>query len=163
MRTRLFTIAAVAALAAFVPAAHATTVYVRVVVPDRAVAGFGGGAGAQGLTCGLAVTSDPTAIPPAEIGVMTGGPALFSPAGADVVVCSVHVNNGTHAGVVAVSAAAASGTGVVVLPPTLVTYVAAVTDTVYVCTEWHHNGVVRYYDDVLKIFVPLATAPCVLA
>ena len=130
-------LAAVLALACLVPPAHADP------------------PGAAGLGCGYWSTSDPTGAIEhfIQVGEVAGGPVAVAdlphvtstnpptavldttgnPASATIV-CAVQVTgNGVYTDPDATSASA-SGTAVVDLPPTLISYMAGVNDPVYLCT-----------------------------
>jgi hypothetical protein len=124
MNVRLAGCALVAATALAAPqAAHADNVY-------------------AGFTCGFAATVDPTGTL-ASSDTRTGtvfdyfySGTTGTNAGPDTVTvtCSIQINDANPGGADAVSVTA-TGTGVVVLPPTLVAFQAAPGDVVFACTE----------------------------
>ena len=136
-----------------------------------------------GWLCGLTAVADPTGLvgqPGQRIGEVHGGPfavaALPSTAGFDVtanpvsatLTCAVSIGgSGAYTDADAVSASA-SGTGVVTLPPSEVSYFAGDNDPVWVCTtitvtDAHGVSETRYYDDTTGEFsTDPATAVCAL-
>jgi hypothetical protein len=144
--------------------------------------------GAAGFTCGFASNDDPTgavANPGTQVGELDGGPvavadlpdtsttppsfdATGNPASATIT-CALQVGGtGLYTDADAVSASA-SGTVVVYLPPTVISYQATATDPVWSCTTWvlsDANGATDtlYLDDTTGNFVTdPATAHCALA
>jgi hypothetical protein len=147
--------------------------------------------GAAGFTCGFTSSDDPTGAvgqPGQQIGEVDGGPILVAdlpaiddqtppnvtfdatgnPASATIT-CSIQVGgNGSYLNASAASGSA-SGTVVVYLPPTEITYFAAPTDAVWSCTTWtltdaNHDSVTLYLDDTTGEFTEDASAAtCALA
>jgi hypothetical protein len=124
MRRTVLPALATAALVATVTAA-----------PARATTSFPG----PGALCGLATLTDPNSADPVQLGVVFGGPLVVLDDSRDVsggtLVCTVQVGEATHVGTDH-AGAAASGTGLVVLPPSLVFFAHPIGLPVYVCTEF---------------------------
>ena len=148
---------------------------------------------AAGFTCGFGSSDDPTgtiANPGTQVGEIDAGPVAVAvlpdiddtttpptidpshaiagnPASATIL-CDIQVNAPTHAGA---NAAHAENTGTVVvyLPPTVISYQAVATDDVYMCTAWvltHTGGAPEtlYLDDATGDFLTDPTvATCSLA
>jgi hypothetical protein len=131
------------------------------------VASADGPAGA-GVLCGLTATTDPTggvAQPGQWVGEVHGGPFAVADLATDdavsgltgnpasaTVTCATQVNGtGRYTDPDAVSASA-SGTAVVTLPPTAVSFYAGGTDSVWLCatlvaTDAHGESETLYFDD----------------
>ena len=148
--------------------------------------------GAAGFTCGFSSSDDPTgtvANPGTQVGEIDGGPIAVAdlptvddsvtppdvswdfagnPA-SGTISCALQVGGtGVYAEADAVSASA-SGTVVVYLPPTLISYQAGATDPVWSCTTWtltdaHGDSETIYLDDATGEFsTDASTATCALA
>jgi hypothetical protein len=148
--------------------------------------------GAAGFTCGFSSSDDPTgtvANPGTQVGEVDGGPiavadlpvvddtttpptVTFDTTGnpaSGTITCALQVGGtGTYAEADAVSASA-SGTVVVYLPPTLISYQAGATDPVWSCTTWtltdaNGDSETVYLDDATGEFsTDATTATCALA
>jgi hypothetical protein len=147
--------------------------------------------GAAGFTCGFGSSDDPTgtvANPGTQVGEVDGGPIAVAdlPTVSDstppvvtfdvggnpasgTITCALQVGGtGVYTDPDAVSAAA-SGTVVVYLPPTLISYQAGLTDPVWSCTTWTLTSGsgetdTLYLDDATGEFsTDPATATCALA
>ncbi len=103
-----------------------------------------------GLSCGLETQASEGQ--DRQTGVVTGGPVEVTlngePAGA-VLVCRVQRFDPSYGGGEPVAEASASGTGVVFLPPTAVSFYVWPGEPVFVCSELWVNGdrVYRFDDD----------------
>jgi type 1 fimbria pilin len=151
----------------------------------------GGSRNAVGFTCGFTSSDDPTGAvgqPGQQIGEVDGGPVAVAdlptvddtvtPPAVSVtggnpesgtITCAIQVGGtGVYTDADAASASA-SGTAVVYLPPTEITYFAAPTDNVWSCTTWvvadaAGGSDTLYLDDTTGEFVTdPAAAHCALA
>ena len=107
--------------------------------------------GPSGVLCGFSSISNPQAEVGTQTGELDGGPLelINEETGAletATLTCTIQVNSAIHNGTSndAVSASA-SGTGVVVLPPTVVSYQAGAADPVYLCSQITFSGGVTLY------------------
>jgi hypothetical protein len=130
-----------------------------------------------GTPCAFGALHDPTGDPTGsgqEAGEVDGGPYAVADAPGDVtgnpasatLTCTLQIGGtGAYTDPDAVRATA-SGTGVVVLGPIMVTYTAGPAEIVYVCTgltvtDAHGDAVTYYYDAPSRAYVTdPATARC---
>ncbi len=106
-------------------------------------------------------TGDATVEGSTQTGTAEGGPVLAVPLEVGTVDIRCDVQVGVYYRHNQFDSAAATGT--VVVPRTLISYVAERDDPVYLCTRWTLNSVTYYYDGELFTFVKNADAPCALA
>jgi hypothetical protein len=111
--------------------------------------------GPSGLLCGFSSVTDPgTEGGDVQTGELDAGPLLAvdnaTPPAAQTgtVKCTIQVGGATHAAPDNGASASASGTGVIVLPATLVSYNSPANVPVYLCTQFtYSNGTTIYFDD----------------
>jgi len=100
-----------------------------------------------GTTCGFSAMNDPTGDTSATgqfVGEIDGGPYAAADLASLTLTCALQLGTGAYADPDAVSATA-SGTGVVVLAPTPITFPAGY-EPIYTCTELTVGAVTYYYD-----------------
>jgi hypothetical protein len=115
-----------------------TTAY----VPPASAAGV-----PEGRKCAFDSATDVTTEPGVQTGRLSGGPLVSLDGSAGTIVCTIQVNDNTHAG-----ADAAGGAGITatasVLAPMPISYHATALDTVVLCTSYvDNNGVSLYWTD----------------
>jgi hypothetical protein len=127
---------------------------VELVVPTGAEAA----GGPVGAPCALAVVEDrnPEAPDDAVTGFLSGGPYDRS----GTLVCSIQVGDPVHSGPDSVYAAGTGTNGVTVLAPTVVSYLAPPEAPVYVCTRWHDNETVLFWDAADRTWTTDPSSPC---
>jgi hypothetical protein len=112
--------------------------------------------GPSGLLCGFSSVTDPgTEGGDVQTGELDAGPLLAiddaaTPPAAQTgtVKCTIQVGGGTHDAPDNGASASASGTGVIVLPATLVSYNSPANVPVYLCTQFtYSNGTTVYWAD----------------
>jgi hypothetical protein len=99
--------------------------------------------------CGFMALTDPTAADPdTQLAEIDGGPMLLGgPTGlpfSGTLVCTIQVGGGLP-GDPDTASASAHGTGVVVVPPTVVRYDAPIASYVYFCTEFVGDDGSHFY------------------
>lgn len=137
----------------------------------------------DGYACGYSSLTDPTAEEGTQLGEIDGGPivvadlprvdvhgdptlswdVLGNPASATLT-CDLQLNDQTHGGPNTVSLSA-SGTTVVVLPPTTTSYALSVNDTVHLCTsvtvtDARGDSGTFYWDAWEQEWTTDSTVPC---
>ncbi len=105
--------------------------------------------GPTGFLCGFSSITNPNAEANTQTGEIDGGPlvvttgegATTAPA-SGTLTCTIQVGaNSTHAGADAPGGkVSANGTGVVVIPPSVVSYTAAPEQAVYLCSQFTYTG-----------------------
>lgn len=99
---------------------------------------------AIGRLCGFTATTDVTREPGWRTGVLDAGPFVVDDASAVTdVYCTIQVNSSTHVGYSHGQVKeSASGSGVVTMPPKIVSFLATAADDVVLCSEiWiYKNG-----------------------
>ena len=122
-------------------AVSATTLATAFAAPSQAAPPPGGPVGAK---CAFNSTTDVTREAGYQIGHIRGGPLVTGESGE--LVCSIHVNNNSHAGSVAASESYNDTGGVVVVgDPRLLQYAATAADTISLCTEWRGASGTLYW------------------
>jgi hypothetical protein len=123
--------------------------------------------GPDGVKCGLGPVPNPTAEANTQTGVLSGGPVFISDPdtglASGTLTCTVQVGNNTvHWGADAPGGkASVSGTGIGVLPSSVISYTAAPVDDVHLCTQFTYTGGPTFYwDGTRRVWTSDANAPC---
>lgn len=115
----------------------------------------------SGFLCGF--TSYGPSTSSAHVGEIHGGPYVAGNLSASVILtCTIQVNAASHSGPNS-TGASTSGTGVVVLSPTAITYFRPEAADVYLCSQLTINGTTYYWDDTNGGFTTNSGAGCALA
>jgi hypothetical protein len=109
--------------------------------------------GPTGFVCGYSSLTNPNAEAHTQTAVVDGGAVVVVDEAnnpqSGTLTCTIQVGaNSTHAGADAPGGkVSSSGTGVVVIPPTVVSYTATPEQAVYVCTQFTYTGGGTVYYD----------------
>ena len=126
---------------------------------------------AEGLHCGFTSVTDPTGEGDVQTGEIDGGPLAAGSLDPDApaadptadlrLICAIQVGptGATYDGVDSTSASA-NGTGVVVLPPTQISYVSPEGFDVYICTTLVVDGTAYNYDYATGTWTQSGSAAC---
>jgi hypothetical protein len=101
--------------------------------------------GPIGALCGFVSVTDPGNLGGnVQTGAIFGGPVLAVDSGLGIqsgtLKCTIQIGGSLHSSPDNGASASANGTGVVVLPPTLVSFIAPANISVYYCTQFTYTG-----------------------